>query len=1002
MIRLRQQEKAWTTLQNAAASASSPLPVLKEQVVREGIAAVTDSEWRKRTQETRVRNAREGLRAALIEMGGTVARQFTPEEKASFAQFAQAQRAAMRPADVEEFAVPLAKSAGLADLEARWRYEVLLDSTTQPGVLFGQMNEFAELQRRRLKFAELGPQLERLAPRLQQYQQASALLAAAGAYRSAGDAENELRVLSMVFYTNLGRDGQKRFLELLLQRQPQALVQLASVWSPWGQQVADFAVANGDPALVHAVVAARSRSRAAVWNKAYGALVGLYFAEPSPEVNNAFLGALGNSTIGERLGKPANRNDQLAGDIWFYYGSRYGEYLGATRQGNSEAFLPAVLEQSPASASGYLELADYYAGSGETRAAIADYNHTLELAPGRADVHDRLAMAYFAQGQRAEALSEWKLVFAALLQQVNTPRVPESFWADFGRACGHLRTRHLFAELKPDVDALLRAYLRRNGNYRSNAVLHSAYAAAGDPVATAWLLDLVSVAQDPIAILADVVEAPWIPLEQRAPFYQRILEAKQNRIGKTDGYEKEYALEELRSWQVRWANHLLRTKQFAAVAELIASLPPETRTAEAAALVPLDLLVAAQLNTLDARIAGYRADPQSAPASETLRSAARRLFAAGDKQAARKVLEFVFAREIDEHKLAAANFLGLAEIRVAAGDMPGALELLRRLVVAVGGPFENLDPAAALLEKTGHSAEAVEFLAQLVKATPWEASFRLRLAKARIVAGQDAGAAQDTLVKIASGADVSYALRIEAAAALAGARQQSEFGSGELKLLAGDAHGISSAAADQPFFYAARLRAAQNAGDARMQRQLLGNALADTPLRDDARIPLFEATVSLHADEYALAALEPLLRQRFLRTTAARVNREEEEILGPDEAESAQEGAPAPDYSAGKLPPAQQAQLAWMVGDAMARLDRLSEALPYLDLARKLEKAAVRRKEIAGRIAVVKSRLRLQQLNAARQPILHAELEQDRLVRPRLLAGTAPPARASAKGGERP
>ncbi len=879
----------------------------------------------------------------------------------------------------------------------------MLDPATQPGVLIGQMNEFAELQRRRLKFAELGPQLERLAPRLQQYQQASALLAAAGAYRSAGDAENELRVLSRVFYTYLGRDGQKRFLELLLQRQPQALVQLASVWSPWGQQAADFAVANGDPALVHAVVIARGRPRTAVWNKAYGALVGLYFAEPAPEVNYAFLGALGNDTIGERLAKPVNRNDRLAGAIWFYYGSRYGEYLGATRQGNSEAFLPAVLEQSPASASGYLELADYYAGSGDTRTAISDYNHTLELAPGRADVHDRLAMAYFAQGQRAEALVEWKLVFAALLQQVNAARVPESFWTDFGRACGHLRTRHLFADLKPDVDALLRAYLRRNGNYRSNAVLHSAYAAAGDPAAaTAWLLDLVSVAQDPIAILTDVVEAPWIPLEQRAPFYQRILEAKQNRIAKTEGYEKEYALQELRSWQVRWANHLLRTKQFAAVAELIASLPVETRAAGAAALAPLDLQVAAQLNTLDARIAGYRADPQSAPAAEALRSTARRLFAAGDKQAARKVLEFVFAREIDEHKLAAANFLGLAEIRIAAGDTPGALELLRRLVVVVGAPFENLDPAAALLEKTGHSAEAVEFLAQLVKATPWEASFRLRLAKARIAAGQDAGAAQDTLVKIASSPDVSYALRVEAAAALGGARPQPEFGSGELKLLAGDARGISSAPADQPFFYEARLRAAQNAGDARMKRQLLENALADTPLRDDARIPLFEAAVSLHTDEYALAALEPLLRQRFLRTTAVRVNREEEEIPGSDEAESAQEAAPAPDYSAGKLPPAQQAQLAWMVGDAMARLDRLNEALPYLDLARRLEKTAARRKEIAGRIAAVKSSLRFQQLNAARQPILHAELEQDRLVRPRLVARTAPPARASAKGGERP
>ena len=95
----------------------------------------------------------------------------------------------------------------------------------------------------------------------------------------------------------------------------------------------------------------------------------------------------------------------------------------------------------------------------------------------------------------------------------------------------------------------------------------------------------------------------------------------------------------------------------------------------------------------------------------------------------------MFAREIEEHKLVAANFLGLAEIRLAAGDTPGALDLLRRLVVAVGSPFENLDPASALLEKTGHNSEAVEFLEQLVKSAPWDSSFRLRLAKAKLAAG---------------------------------------------------------------------------------------------------------------------------------------------------------------------------------------------------------------------------------------------------------------------------
>src|SRR6476660_5198829 len=128
-------------------------------------------------------------------------------------------------------------------------------------------------------------------------------------------------------------------------------------------------------------------------------------------------------------------------------------------------------------------------------------------------------------------------------------------------------------------------------------------------------------------------------------------------------------------------------------------------------MIPLELQVAAKLVTLDSKLAGYRANTENVPPAEILRASARQIFAAGDKKSARKILEYVCAREIDEHRLVAANFLGLAEIRLAAGDMPGALELLRRLVTVVGAPFENLDPAAALLEKTGNPAQAEEFLA---------------------------------------------------------------------------------------------------------------------------------------------------------------------------------------------------------------------------------------------------------------------------------------------------
>jgi len=1001
MTRLRQQEKAYSTLQSALSDASAVLPVLKEQLARQGIAAITDREWRDRTQENRVRSARDGMRSALSEMGAAVSTYFTPGEKVAFAKFAGTRRAGMSLADVDAFAVPLAQSAGLAEMEARWRYELMMDKSKggNSSFLLSRMQPFVELQRRRLKFAELGTQLEQFAPRTEPQQRYAVWVAAQQAYQSAGDPEGELRAFAEMPFGTGGREQQMRLFQLLLTRKPNELVQRASYWTSPGQDAADYLVANGDAAQAHALVSSRGRTRTPVWAKSYNALVGLYFAERTPEVNDAFLSALADNTIAERLAKPVDRAQQLAGNVWFYYGSRYGEYASMSKQGNPEDFLPATLEQSPASASGYLTVADDYFDSGDTARAIADYLHTLELTPGRAEVHDSLAVAYYKQGARGEAIAQWKQVFSTLGQQVNSARGPESFWADFSRTCEHLRSRKLFDDLKPDVDSLLRAYLRHNGNYRSNALLHSAYVAMADPpAATNWLLDLTSVADDPTTVLADVVEASWIPLAQRAPIYERILQAKEDAASKAEGLQKEGAQQALRSWQVRWIRYLVATKQYAMAGDAIASLSIESRTLEAAAIVPLELQVAAQTGTLDSKIESYRTDPQTTPTSEVLRAAARQLFDSGDKQSARKVLEFVFAREIGEHKLEAANFLGLAEIRMAAGDKAGAVELLRRLVVVVGNPFENLDPAAALLEKTGHNAEAIEFLDQLVKASPWESGYRLRLARARVAAGRDTVSAQKALTAIASGPDVAYSVRTQSALALAGIGGQVELGSAELNLLASGTGAISAPVADQSFFYDARLKAAQSSADAHAKVQLLVNALGDTPARDDARVPLFLATAGLHSDEFARGVIEPLLRQQFFRQPVTPLATREGEIIREtndtdDENVSAQADSPF------RLPVAEQAQLARTLGDLMIRLNRLDDALRYLRVAQKLETVPALRKKISSTITGASTRLRRQQLNAARQPILHEALEQDRLVRPRLLARAAPPAKASSKGG---
>jgi tetratricopeptide (TPR) repeat protein len=1008
MTRLRQHEQAYATLQTALADSAATLPVLKEQVEKEGVTGISDAQWRENQRHTRMETARTGMTGALQELGGDVNTYFTPEERFAFAHFAESKRAGMSAGDLEKFAIPLAESAALADQEAHWRFDLIMQQAALPN-LYSNVRPYVDLQRRRGRFAELASQMEQFAHAVPPTPRSTPLLDAADAYRSAGDEQNELRILSS--FPNGGLDAARtlRYFQLLLARQPQELVRYATNWrSPYSQQAADYIVAHAGAQLAHTVVQMRGQARPAVWTKSYNALVGLYFSEPTSDVNNAFLSALGDDPIGVRLAKPVDRAQQLAGNTWYYYGSRYGEYLSMSKLGNPDDFLPAILEESPASASGYLILADYYIGAGDTKHAIAEYEHTLELSPNRPDVYDSLAVAYYKQGDRAAALGQWTQAFDTLSKQLDSKRVPESLWRDFGRTCDQLRTRHLFAELKPEADAIIRTYLRRNGTWQSKAMLQPAYAAVGDPAsATAWLLDVSSSAQDPARVLSDVADATWIPLAQRAAIYQRILQFKEDAVGKHTGFEREYAEQELVSWQVRWIRYLVRTKRYQGAAAAIAALPKETRDAQAATLVPLDLRVAAQVGTLDSVLTAYRAEPQSAPAAEVLRNAARQLVESSDKQSARKILELVFARDIEGHNLIATNFLGLAEIRLAADDTAGALDLLRRLVVVVGNPFENLDPAAALLEKTGHNAEAVEFLDQLVKSAPWEPSYRLRLAKAKLATKDAADAqaptqARGSLAAIASGPSTPYDLRLKAAIALAG-HPHSDLGSGELNLLAGAAAAIPTTAADKYYFYDARIRAAQNVSDPKTRIQLLSHCVIDFPRRDAARIPLFQAAAAAQSNEYALGVMEPLFQAQFLRTylpEGGAASAEEEQIISSGDEEDASEESSAPATVSGKFSRAQQAQVAQMIGDTMIRLNRLADAVSYYQTARQLGGAPSVRKTLDRKIADAKASLRIQQQNAARQPILHEPLEQDRVVRPQLIARVTPsPKATTSKGG---
>src|SRR5262249_51629485 len=149
---------------------------------------------------------------------------------------------------------------------------------------------------------------------------------------------------------------------------------------------------------------------------------------------------------------------------------------------------------------------------------------------------------------------------------------------------------------------------------------------------------------------------------------------------------------------------------------------------------------------------------------------------------------------------------------------------------------------------------------------------------------------------------------VQAASALAGLRQPGDFGSQELKLFSAGAANITAADANRSFFYAARLTAAPKISSQEERLDLLGNALADSPSRTDARVPYFRAAGSLQRDELALTSIEQMLQAGVVGRTFEETTSDEDVQAATDESDSGDEtpaSGPMPTLS-----PAQQAQQA--------------------------------------------------------------------------------------------
>ncbi len=1020
MTRQRHAADAFSTMQGAliaAATASAASPsVIVEQIEKQGIAAVSDEEWRRNLIAQRQAQAQSSYQNALRQIGLTVAQFYTPEEKLTYAQFLDTQRNGKPAAEVASTWIPAAESAGLKDREAQWRKDLLLAGGK---IGDGQLSAYDTLEQQRMDNVALAKTLEAYAATRPAATRDVILARAVSAWSDEGNPTAELRVLRSM---NLRSDDRaalrERYFQLLLRMDQRSLLdQASSSNAAYADAAANYILANATEPFAQSAVDARARSRQPVWASATTALVGLFFADPSPRIAGAFHAALGDNTVADRLATAPDRSSQLVSTDWFYYGMRYGVYrtLVPTPADDPEDFLSSGLEAQPTAPESYIALGRAYADASQPDDAAREYHHALELTPRTPAIHRAIAVTYWPISKpptnRQEALDQWNAALTLLRAQVDLRAVPESFWIDFTAIAQDAHDRDLGTQLRPAMDTVLRAYIAKNGNYRSSELLYSAYIALspdGADAAIVWVFSLADAARNPSAILnqlASPYEGGWFPRESLGRLYRRQLELAELSVAEqttqTNSSDSNTLPSDVTRARLRLLTYLIQQKQDAGAQSLLDTIPDAERQQDA--VQQARILLAAHQSRIHALLADFTAHPSAVPSLQLIAAAASQLRTAGDKSSNRFLVEYVFQQKLQQHELTSPDYLALAQARLDLNDLTAALEILRRLILLPSASnsssdlYANLDSAASLLEQSGHPAQALPFLTTLANASPWNPAYRLRLAQTQTVTHQNAVA---TLTALASTAVTPYAIRAAAAAALKSAPGSHTFDSVELTLLA--ASSITPQQASQPYFVPARIAAAVLAPVAK-QPALLRDAMATAP-SDTLRLAIFRVEFALGHTIQALAAIKPLLRSpngyarfqiqqddvqqdnqaqgstNFNQYTAA-----DSDALGPmDERSLPNDGGNSATLPTILRTREEKVTFALAVATLYEELDEPAQAYTYLRSAAALNRDPARGKLIATRIVTTEARVQLDNENQSRRPIIQPHLNQAVVVRPRL------------------
>lgn len=967
LARQRQTTAAFGVLASAREQAPKvTVAAVAQQVVKNGLAAVTDEEWRKQREDERRKQATAGFAEALKAMSAAVAEFYAPEEKQDFAGMLQQKSTGANADELSTVYLPATKAAGLAQLSADLAWNIAVQNERTGNLNF---NDWLAFEKRRVRMKEAAAQLEVFAPTAARDHRVILWRQVAQAYRDAGDTVDELRAMEQIARTeHLQGDELNRYYRLLLAQRPQELIQIAAR----EDTAAQYLVRNGDPEQALSGIRARAANRKPVWGNAYTALTGLYLRQRRPEIQSAFSIALdAESTIGERIAHPLDRGQHLAGEVWFYYGSRYAEYLDSENDPRAGDYLDSELEHTPGNSNAYLRLADYSNQRDRKDQALTDYQHSLDLKHDQPVVLDSIATIQWNAGHHAEALAAWSDAVKQLAEEMDAQHVPETFWGDFEHALDNISAHGQFDSVRQPVDSMLRIYIARNGNYRVEPLLRAAYHANADSMD--WLLNITSAARDQQAVLNAIVpnswsaQGEWIKPDQLSRIDARILDLAEKTSQQNPG-QYDFGVDNARR---NYVEALLKEKQYAQARAVLSQVPAAQQNS--AEWLPYVLQLASAEDSLLQLLNSWKKTPSTAPADDALHNSTGEL----SETASRAVTRFVYERALDRRAFSAANFLGLAAIDLDENKTADAVQLLKRLTQVSDNIYPDMDAAARLLEDRKKPAEALEFLRPLSDDSPWNSEFKVRLAKAMLAVNPRDNTAVSMLQFVLGDPKAAYKDRVAAAQSLKGQTLSANL-SDELKLLAQSAC-PSPEAVSRPLFIQARIAAVACASSPIPREHLLGEALSMAPGNSHLRLQYIWSAFEIHFDSRALIAADQYL-QPFYYNPAAN-----------DFADQQTSERATNESSLQSLKPEHALKLIQLAVAAYERRRDYADGLRIVSQATQVLRDPASHKALKGLQKHINEEVSRVQENDTRAPNVHPELDQDRIVTGKLLPGMPVP-----------